>query len=111
MTPFTAPPFHPNICKEYGFRPPDYEEADKYMFLRKEAKKKYELDFAWIAEKFGVEINGGIWRKGGGAHTGTGHLRDMRKLNLAQEHGWVILQYEPGKIDYKQVGTVLNKRS
>jgi hypothetical protein len=56
--------------------------------------RKFELDFAWPKLLIGVEIQGGIWRAKGGAHTGLGHLRDMDKNNLAVELGWRVWQFD-----------------
>jgi hypothetical protein len=64
-------------------------------------KCNYRFDFAWPNPGGGgiaLEVNGGIWRKGGGAHTGTGHIRDMNKLNLAQSLGWRVVQRTPEKL-------------
>ena len=62
-------------------------------------RTNFELDYAWPnvdgGGGFAIEVQGGIWRKGGGAHQGKGHQRDMRKLNLAQSLGWTVLQFEP----------------
>lgn len=62
-------------------------------------RSNFELDYAWPnvdgGGGFAIEVQGGIWRKGGGAHQGKGHQRDMRKLNLAQSLGWTVLQFEP----------------
>lgn len=60
--------------------------------------RRYALDFAWPALKLGIEVDGGIWRTGGGAHTGTGHIRDIRKGNDAIEAGWRVLHFIPEDI-------------
>lgn len=73
-------------------------------------KRLWRFDFAWTKSKTAIEINGGIFRKRGGAHQGRGHIRDMEKFNAAIELGWVVLQYVPGKIDYDQVKRVLVNR-
>ena len=57
--------------------------------------RRYRFDCANRNLKIAVEIQGGIWRKSGGAHTGTGHLRDLEKSNLVQLQGWMILQFTP----------------
>lgn len=54
--------------------------------------RKFEIDFAWPELKLGVEIQGGVWRKGGGAHTGgTAVERDSEKSCLAILNGWTVL--------------------
>jgi len=65
----------------------------EYLFAKPE--RAFALDIAWVPEMFAIEVQGGIWRKGGGAHTGKGHLRDMEKLNLAQQLGWYVAQIVP----------------
>jgi very-short-patch-repair endonuclease len=57
--------------------------------------RKWKFDFAWPKERVAIEVNGGIWRKGGGAHQGKGHLRDMEKMNEAQVNGWKVFQFTP----------------
>lgn len=58
----------------------------------------WRFDFAFPTASLAIEQQGGIWRKKGGAHTGTGHLRDMAKLNAAQQMGWCVLQYTPQQL-------------
>jgi hypothetical protein len=58
--------------------------------------RNFELDFAWPSIKVGVEIQGGIWRKGGGAHSRpTKIIRDMEKHNLLLDHGWRVWHFLP----------------
>jgi very-short-patch-repair endonuclease len=57
--------------------------------------RKWRFDYAHTRLKIAVEINGGIWRRKGGAHTGTGHMRDMEKMNAAQSLGWRVFQFTP----------------
>ena len=52
--------------------------------------RKLELDFAWPSIKLGVEVQGGIWGKGGHS-TGKGITRDCEKLCLAVVNGWRVL--------------------
>lgn len=68
------------------------EPERNYVFS---ALRKYQIDFAWREMKLGVEIDGGIWRKGGGAHTGAGHLRDMEKGNMLLDLGWRVYHFTP----------------
>ena len=81
----------PLWCKAYGLPIPEGE----YHFLK---NRKWRFDWCWPSHGIAVEINGGIFRKGGGAHTGKGHLRDMEKLNAAQIEGWIVLQFTPEQI-------------
>jgi len=52
--------------------------------------RRLEFDFAWPAIKIAVEVQGGVWKKGG--HTsGKGVTRDCEKMCLAQLEGWILL--------------------
>ena len=56
--------------------------------------RAFELDFAWIEHRIGLEIQGAIWIKS--KHTtGTGIMRDIDKSNAAIELGWrVVTAYD-----------------
>jgi len=69
----------PPVCFEYQF-----------AFGR-----KWRFDLAWPAQMVALEVQGGTWRKGGGAHRGTGALRDMEKFSEAACLGWRILYCQP----------------
>lgn len=57
-------------------------------------QRKWRFDFAWPAERIAVEIEGGIWRRGGGAHSHpTNILRDIEKYNHAARLGWRIFRF------------------
>lgn len=71
----------PTPTLEYVFAPP----------------RRFRLDYAWVEQKVGLEVDGGIWT--GGAHgRGTGILRDQTKTNLAAGLGWRILRCTPRKL-------------
>ena len=56
--------------------------------------RKFRLDFAWVEDRLGLEVDGGVWS--GGAHgRGTGIVRDQEKTNLAIGLGWRILRVTP----------------
>ena len=61
--------------------------------------KTWVFDFAFRAQALLVECQGGIFRKGGGAHS---HpldiLRNMKKQNDAQMLGWRLLQFTPDEV-------------
>ena len=48
---------------------------------------RFRYDFAWVAQKLLVEINGGTWGHMGHS-TGKGIARDYRKSRMAQALGW-----------------------
>ena len=58
--------------------------------------RKWELDFAWPALKVGIEIQGGIFRPGGGAHSRPANiLRDLAKHNALLDLGWRVWEVLP----------------
>ena len=65
--------------------------AREFMF---HPKRRWRLDFAWLAEKVAVEVHGGIWTENGsGRHTtGSGFQGDREKTNEAQLLGWIVLE-------------------
>ena len=52
--------------------------------------RKFRFDFAWPDLMLLVEVQGGIWTKGGHS-TGVGISRDCEKGNLATLLGWRVL--------------------
>lgn len=59
---------------------------------------RFRFDFAHIRLKIAVEMEGGIYTGTGHAKTGT-YIKDMRKYNLAQLKGWIVLRYAYGQED------------
>ena len=56
------------------------------------SKRKFRFDFAFLAQKIAVEVEGGIWSKG--AHNRGKHFeQDAFKYNLATKMGWRVLRY------------------
>lgn len=54
--------------------------------------RMWKFDFAWPDKKIAVEIDGGIWNRGG--HTrGVHYSSDCEKTNQAQILGWKVLRY------------------
>lgn len=61
--------------------------------------RQWRFDYADPAHFIAIEIEGGIWRQGGGAHSHpTNIIRDMHKYNAATLLGWRILRYQPPDI-------------
>lgn len=74
----------PEPCRNYRFHP----------------SRKLEIDFGWPAYKIGLEIQGGVWRPGGGAHSRPGMIeRDMEKHNLLLDLGWRVWQFTPQQVE------------
>lgn len=57
----------------------------------------FEIDFAVPHLKFGVEIEGGIWNRGGHS-SGGGISRDIDKHNLALFTGWTLVRVAPQQV-------------
>jgi very-short-patch-repair endonuclease len=69
------------------------EPVREFQFHR---TRKWRVDFAWPALRLAVEIQGGIWRQGGGAHSRPQNiLRDMAKANALTECAWRVLYFTP----------------
>lgn len=70
----------PELLPEYEFHP----------------VRHWRFDYALPVSLIAIEIEGGIWRAGGGAHSHpTAILRDMAKYNAATLLGWRVLRYQP----------------
>lgn len=66
----------------------------------KELGRKHRFDLAWKDRMLALEIEGGIWTRGGGRHNrGSGYLRDIEKYNLAAQLGWKVLRCTPQDIN------------
>lgn len=95
-------------CKANGIPNPTHE----LQFAKVSHRRNWRFDWAWPGVLDGgvaLEINGGIWREGGGAHTGKGHLRDMEKLNAAQSLGWRVVQVTPQDLYTEQTARCLKQ--
>lgn len=56
--------------------------------------RKFEFDFVWRRQKVALELEGGVWRRGGGAHSHpTNIIRDIEKSNLAALAGFRLLRF------------------
>lgn len=71
------------------------QPVTEYKFHK---ERKWLFDLAWPLQALAVEVDGGIWRRDGGAHTGTGHIRDIRKGNDAVLSGYKVLHFIPEDI-------------
>lgn len=68
-------------------------------------KRRWTLDFAWPVYWFFVEVEGGIFIRGGGRHNrGQGFERDCEKYNEAALAGWRGLRVTTGQV---KAGTAL----
>lgn len=61
--------------------------------------RRFEIDWAWPEQKVGIEIQGGIFIPGGGAHSRPMNIvRDMTKHNLLLDAGWRVWHYTPREV-------------
>lgn len=89
----------PAYCKAFGIGEP----VKEYRFA---PPRRFRFDYAFLAEKVALEVEGGIWT--GGRHTrGAGFEKDREKYNLAAVEGWVVLRTTPSELATK-TGDVLN---
>lgn len=78
------------LCRAHGLPEPQTE----YRF---DAVRKWRFDWCWPDRFVALEQNGGVWSQG--RHTrGSGYLRDLEKLNMAQLAGWIVLQATPEQV-------------
>lgn len=74
-----------------GFPAPDYE----YAYIN---SRKFRLDIAWVPEKIGIEVQGGIYRYKPSHTSASGILRDMEKNNLGLVQGWRVFKVVPNTL-------------
>lgn len=61
--------------------------------------REWTADFAWPDLKLLLEVDGGVWRRGGGAHSHPSNiLRDMEKQNDATLLGWRVLRFSTDEV-------------
>lgn len=77
-------------------------------------KFRWDICFIGTEERVWVECQGGIWRRGCGAHnTGTALVRDYEKHNLATLAGWRGLYVLPAEVcllsTVKMIKALLNQ--
>lgn len=66
--------------------------------------RKWELDFYWREAKTSVEVMGGLWRRGKGAHRGLGQRRDYEKMNRCVMEGIKVLQFSTEMVRENPIG-------
>jgi len=70
-------------------------------------ERRWRFDFAHLATKTAIEINGGVWS--GGRHVrGAGYLRDREKINAAQMLGWQVFELGTGQVTVDNVQAIIN---
>lgn len=74
------------------------EPAEQYPFA-KELGRRFTADFAWPKYRLLVEIQGGIWRPGGGAHSHPIDIeRDIERQQYMAILRWTMLPVTPQQV-------------
>lgn len=61
--------------------------------------RRWRFDWAFVPQKLALEVEGGVFMKGGGRHSrGAGYRKDLEKYNTATALGWRILRVLPEQI-------------
>lgn len=67
----------------------------EYVFHQ---SRRWRFDFALVEHLIAIEIEGAIWKKGGGGHSHpSGIESDIEKYNAAAMLGWRVLRFQPDK--------------
>ncbi|WP_131535519.1 PDDEXK family nuclease [Pedobacter nototheniae] len=65
--------------------------------------RRWRFDYAILEHKIAIEKDGGIWLKGGGAHSRPQNiLRDMEKLTQASVLGWTVIRRTPEQLNKQE---------
>jgi very-short-patch-repair endonuclease len=67
------------------------------MSVRFHETRRWRFDWAWVAQKVALEVDGGVYIQG--RHTrASGWLKDSEKLNTAASMGWRLLRATPQQV-------------
>jgi very-short-patch-repair endonuclease len=65
--------------------------------------RRWRFDYAILDYKIAIEKDGGVWMKGGGAHSRPQNiLRDMEKLTQAALLGWTVIRRTPDQLSSRE---------
>ena len=79
------------LCLAHGLTVPTAE----YPF---HPTRKWRLDFAWVNERVGLEVDGGIWTRGR-HNRGAGWHKDAEKRRELAALGWVLIPVTPEQLE------------
>jgi hypothetical protein len=72
--------------------------------------RMWRFDYAIPELKIAIEVEGGIWKPGGGRHNrGAGFRADIEKYNTAALMGWRVFRAEPEKLMRAQTFDLLRE--
>lgn len=90
-------------CRSQGF----HEPVREHLFAQ-DIGRLWRLDFAWVAERVALEVEGGAWTQG--RHTrGKGFTADMAKYNELSLRGWRLLRCTPQQLKKGTVYDLLER--
>ena len=77
---------------------------------RFEPSRRWRADYCWPERGIILEIEGGIWLRGGGRHNrGAGWMKDAEKYNHAATLGYRVVRVTPQQILTEETMTMLKK--
>lgn len=85
---------HPllGLCRAAGLPAP----LTEHLFS---PTRKFRADYCWPTYRLILEIDGGVWQRGGGGHSHPlGILKDMARDNHAAILGYRVLRYTPEQL-------------
>ncbi len=83
------------------------EPVRQYRFAE---PRRYSADFAWPGLRVLIEVQGGIWMPGGGAHSRPMNIeRDVEKQQLAAVYGWTLVPVTTKQVKNGEAIAVLER--
>lgn len=88
---------------EFGIPAPDFE----HQF---HPSRRWRLDLSWKEFKVAVEVQGGLWIRGGGRHQrGAAMLKEWEKLNELAAMGYRVIYCQPCDICTTQTALLVKR--
>lgn len=76
---------------------------------RFDPSRKWRFDWAFVADKIALEVEGGVWTRGRHLR-GKGYLGDLEKYNAAAIQGWCVLRVTPDQLTTHGIDLVIAAR-
>lgn len=70
--------------------------------------RRWRFDYAWIAERVALEVEGAVWINGRHSR-GSGKVKDMEKYSEAACLGWRLLYVTPDKLCTTQTALLIKR--
>ena len=70
--------------------------------------RRWRLDYAWPAQKVGLENDGGVWVNGG-HNRGSGYVQDTVKRNELACLGWRVLRCQPRDLRTQETAQLVKR--